>query len=313
MTNVSKELRAELAAHFTLARPEIVTEQVSADGTRKWLLRFPRAAPAAGRDRDRLHPRGGPRHALRLEPGRLHAHLQLLPYRHAEARAQPHRRGDRRPDPARPRPARRLARREPPTTGAAVPATGRLVSNVVHDGHGRAALQFRQRQGGAADRRRRRRHRLSKRRITLSTSGVVPMIRAPATRSASCSRSRSTPSRDDLRDKLVPHQQEISARRAARRLPRLSRPLQRAAHHLRICDAEGRQRLASPTRGAGPAPRRHPGQDQPHPVQSLAGAPTTSAPTGSRSSASPTSSTAPAMPRRSARRAAATSSPPAAS
>ena len=41
MTNVSKDLRAELARHFTLTRPEIVTEQVSDDGTRKWLLRFP--------------------------------------------------------------------------------------------------------------------------------------------------------------------------------------------------------------------------------------------------------------------------------
>ena len=41
MTSVSKELRAALDAHFTLARPEIVAEQVSVDGTRKWLLRLP--------------------------------------------------------------------------------------------------------------------------------------------------------------------------------------------------------------------------------------------------------------------------------
>jgi 23S rRNA (adenine2503-C2)-methyltransferase len=40
MTDIAKELRGELAAHFTLARPEIVTEQVSVDGTRKWLLRL---------------------------------------------------------------------------------------------------------------------------------------------------------------------------------------------------------------------------------------------------------------------------------
>jgi len=40
MTDIAKELRAELAAHYTLARPEIVTEQVSVDGTRKWLLRL---------------------------------------------------------------------------------------------------------------------------------------------------------------------------------------------------------------------------------------------------------------------------------
>jgi 23S rRNA (adenine2503-C2)-methyltransferase len=41
MTSVSKELRATLANHFTLARPEIIAEQVSVDGTRKWLLRLP--------------------------------------------------------------------------------------------------------------------------------------------------------------------------------------------------------------------------------------------------------------------------------
>ncbi|MBN9599456.1 MAG: 23S rRNA (adenine(2503)-C(2))-methyltransferase RlmN [Afipia sp.] len=41
MTNVSKEMRTALAAHFTLARPEVVAEQISSDGTRKWLLRLP--------------------------------------------------------------------------------------------------------------------------------------------------------------------------------------------------------------------------------------------------------------------------------
>src|SRR6202158_4519065 len=41
MTSVSKELRMALAQHFTLARPEVVAEQVSVDGTRKWLLRLP--------------------------------------------------------------------------------------------------------------------------------------------------------------------------------------------------------------------------------------------------------------------------------
>ena len=40
MTDIAKELRGELAQVFTLARPEIVTEQVSVDGTRKWLLRL---------------------------------------------------------------------------------------------------------------------------------------------------------------------------------------------------------------------------------------------------------------------------------
>src|SRR5512144_2478188 len=40
MTNIAKEFRTELDSSFNLARPEIVTEQVSSDGTRKWLLRL---------------------------------------------------------------------------------------------------------------------------------------------------------------------------------------------------------------------------------------------------------------------------------
>src|ERR1700736_3040348 len=41
MTSISKEMRTQLDAHFTVARPEVVAEQVSSDGTRKWLLRLP--------------------------------------------------------------------------------------------------------------------------------------------------------------------------------------------------------------------------------------------------------------------------------
>ena len=40
MTNIAKELRADLNDRYSLARPEISTEQVSADGTRKWLLKL---------------------------------------------------------------------------------------------------------------------------------------------------------------------------------------------------------------------------------------------------------------------------------
>ena len=41
MTSVSKDMRAELEQHFTVDRPEVVAEQISNDGTRKWLLRLP--------------------------------------------------------------------------------------------------------------------------------------------------------------------------------------------------------------------------------------------------------------------------------
>src|SRR5882757_190714 len=39
MTNLAKDFRSLMGDAFSLARPEIVTEQISEDGTRKWLLR----------------------------------------------------------------------------------------------------------------------------------------------------------------------------------------------------------------------------------------------------------------------------------
>lgn len=40
MSNLSKELREKLKTNFTISRPKIVTEQISADKTHKWLLEF---------------------------------------------------------------------------------------------------------------------------------------------------------------------------------------------------------------------------------------------------------------------------------
>ncbi len=40
MTNLSKAYRAELAENFVIALPEVVSRQVSADGTRKYLMRI---------------------------------------------------------------------------------------------------------------------------------------------------------------------------------------------------------------------------------------------------------------------------------
>ncbi|WP_428677273.1 23S rRNA (adenine(2503)-C(2))-methyltransferase RlmN [Reyranella sp.] len=40
MTNIAKRARDRLADQFVIERPSIVTEQRSVDGTRKWLLRF---------------------------------------------------------------------------------------------------------------------------------------------------------------------------------------------------------------------------------------------------------------------------------
>ena len=40
MTDLSKDLRTRLENHFVLARPTIAREQTSVDGTRKWLMQF---------------------------------------------------------------------------------------------------------------------------------------------------------------------------------------------------------------------------------------------------------------------------------
>jgi 23S rRNA (adenine2503-C2)-methyltransferase len=45
MLNLSKDLRSTLSQRCSVARPEIVTEQISRDGTRKWLIRFEPTEP----------------------------------------------------------------------------------------------------------------------------------------------------------------------------------------------------------------------------------------------------------------------------
>ncbi len=40
MTTLAKPLRQDMSERFSLARPEVAAAQVSADGTRKWLIRF---------------------------------------------------------------------------------------------------------------------------------------------------------------------------------------------------------------------------------------------------------------------------------
>jgi 23S rRNA (adenine2503-C2)-methyltransferase len=74
MTNLGKELRARLRDTAEIRVPEIIQDQIAADGTRKWLLRLERRQ----RHRDGIHPGGGPGHAVRVFAGRLHAQLLLL-------------------------------------------------------------------------------------------------------------------------------------------------------------------------------------------------------------------------------------------
>ena len=207
MSDVSKDLRSALARAYTLARPEIAAEQVSADGTRKWLLRLARRGHEAGAPEiETVYiPEPGPRHAVHLEPGRLHAHLLVLPHRHPAPGAQPDGRGDRRPGPARARPHRRLAGRGArPEDGGLLPATERKITNVVLMGMGEPLYNFdnvRDAMAIAADG---AGLAFSKRRITLSTSGVVPEIERWGAEAGTMLAISLHATRDELRDQLVP-------------------------------------------------------------------------------------------------------------
>ena len=109
MSDIAKPQRGWFAERFVISRPEVVEAQVSSDGTRKWLLKT-----HDGHDFEMVFiPDADRGHPVRVEPGRLHAQLPLLPHRHDGAGAQPRAGGDRRPGDARARCARRMAAASP--------------------------------------------------------------------------------------------------------------------------------------------------------------------------------------------------------
>ncbi len=206
MTNVSKDLRTELATKFKLARPEIVSEQISKDGTRKWLLRFPpRGAgrpvevetvyiPEEGRGTLCVSSQVG----CTLNCSFCHTGTQKL-VRNLTAEeiiGQVLLARDRLGD----HPLHDVAR---PGSGYA-PSEGRLVSNIVMMGmgeplynfdHVKTALAIAADGDGIA---------LSRRRITLSTSGVVPEIPRVGEEMNVMLAISLHAARDELRDELVP-------------------------------------------------------------------------------------------------------------
>src|SRR5215210_7348414 len=206
MTSISKEMHIQLEAHFTVARPEVVAEQISNDGTRKWLLRLP-----SGDSIEKAHEvecvyipesdRGtlcvssqvgctlnctfchtGTQLLVRnLTPGEIVGQVMVARDRLGDfigmERAQ----------------------------GVGVPTGGeRCISNIVMMGMGeplynfeavRDALAVVQDGDGLA---------ISRRRITLSTSGVVPMIERAGAEIGVMLAISLHAVRDELRDKLVP-------------------------------------------------------------------------------------------------------------
>jgi 23S rRNA (adenine2503-C2)-methyltransferase len=190
MTNLAKDFRSAMTERFTLARPRIATEQISEDGTRKWLLK---TAPGIEfetvfipeEDRGtlcvssqvgctlncRFCHTGTQKLVRNLTPHEIVGQIMVA----------------------------RDSLSDWPST-----KENRRITNVVMMGMGeplynfdnvKAALAIVADGDGLA---------LSKRRITLSTAGVVPMIPRAGTEIGSGLAISLHAVRDDLRDVLVP-------------------------------------------------------------------------------------------------------------
>jgi 23S rRNA (adenine2503-C2)-methyltransferase len=206
MTSVSKDLRVALDQHFTVDRPEVVAEQVSQDGTRKWLLRLPGEhqgerphevecvyIPDSGRATLCVSSQvgctltcsfchtGTQRLVRNLTPGEIVGQVMVARDRLGDWPGAK------------------------PPEGAIVPTDGgRFVTNIVMMGMGeplynfdavRDALLVVQDGDGIG---------ISRRRITLSTSGVVPNIARAGAEIGTMLAISLHAVNDDLRDELVP-------------------------------------------------------------------------------------------------------------
>jgi len=191
MTDIAKETRSALAEAFTLARPEIAERQASADGTIKWLIRM-----APGIEVETVFIPDVARSGALCVSSQVGCTLNCT-FCHtgtqglvrnltaAEIVAQV-----------------QVARDdlgEWPTSNE-----NRRLSNIVFMGMGEplynldnvaAALDIISDNEGIA---------ISRRKITVSTSGVVPQLQALGERTAAMLAISLHATRDELRDKLVP-------------------------------------------------------------------------------------------------------------
>lgn len=204
MKNISKDLRTSLSEKFSIARPEIVEEQLSKDGTCKWLLRFPsRGAgrpvevetvyiPEEGRGTLCISSQVG----CTLNCTFCHTGTQKLVRNLTSEEVLVQllvardRLGDF-PDIDTPQ-------------GKIVPGTGRKVSNIVMMGMGEPLYNFDNVKKALLIASDPEGLSLSKRRITLSTSGVVPNIKRTGEEIGVMLAVSLHAVRDELRDELVP-------------------------------------------------------------------------------------------------------------
>ncbi len=206
LTNVAKSLRAELDARFTLARPEIAAEQVSEDGTRKWLLRLePQAAAEHAPEIETVYIPEPDRGTLCISSqvgctltctfchtGTQRLVRNLTP---SEIVGQILVARDRIGD---------WPGASAPASSHGIPDAERKITNIVLMGMGEPLYNFDNVKAAIAVATDPDALAFSKRRTTLSTSGVVPMIgRAGAEMNVMLAISLHAV-RDELRDELVP-------------------------------------------------------------------------------------------------------------
>lgn len=207
MLNISKALRHRLAERFDLRLPEIVEEQISVDGTRKWLLRLAPSGPLdKGAEVECVYIPESDRGTLcvssqvgcTLNCSFCHTGTQKLVRNLTTAEIvgqlliARQRLGD-------------FPERERPTDGLVPSGEGvRAVSNIVFMGMGEplynienvmAAIEIMADGDGLS---------LSKRRITVSTSGVVPQIERLGADCGPALAISLHAVRDELRNELVP-------------------------------------------------------------------------------------------------------------
>ncbi len=206
LTNIAKGLRSDLDARFSLSRPEIAAEQVSEDGTRKWLLRLAPQRPGE------LPPEIETVYIPEPDRGTLCLSSQVgctLTCTFCHTGTQ--------------RLVRNLTAAEilgqilvardrigdwpgasAPESSHGIPDAERKITNIVLMGMGEPLYNFDNVKAAMAVAADPDALAFSKRRITLSTSGVVPMIERAGAEMGLMLAISLHAVRNELRDELVP-------------------------------------------------------------------------------------------------------------
>ena len=209
MTTLSLELRRELEDHFDLSRPEVSEDQISKDGTRKWLLKFKDGSEVETvfiPDNDRGTLCVSSQVGCTLNCTFCHTGTQKL--------------------------VRNLTAQE--IVAQVVVAKDylkewnpepRQITNIVIMGMGEPLYNFENVRDGIITMADDAGLSISKRRITLSTSGIVPMLRSAGEEIGSMLAISLHATQNDLRNEIVPINKKYPIEElldACKNYPRLS-------------------------------------------------------------------------------------------